>query len=416
MAELNETEWGRVETTVAGYEEYVDAVIKEAIEIISDINSVTSEDAAMLLTGEGYKIETVFDESVYNSMAGNQSFAVDNMAAAVTDLEGKVLAVYSVSDEVNMYRDLALAKFYPCSAFKPLSVYAPAVESGLIDWSTMTVDSPVKKIEAEGGIMRDWPSNASGSYTNANMDIKTAVKESINTVAVKTLKAYGVSDSMEFLGRNFDIDFSYELQSMASGGEDNILANIGLGYLYAGVNAIDMAGYYQIFANGGVYTKPYTIAKISDTEGNVIYEAKPQEIQIISAETATVMNYLLQEVVKHGGTGQAAGQDGKLLGGKTGTGENTREGWNDNWFVGFTPEYTCAVWHSATMTANVAAAIFAEITKGIELDSNATFPYSKNVVQVAYCTESGERIGEKCRGMDIGWFSSDSVPEKCDEH
>jgi len=416
MAELSGTEWGRVDLEDRGYASYVDVVISEAAEILSDIHKGSAEEVRSYLSTEGYKIETVFDKSVYQSMADGQSFVVDNMAAAVTDLNGKVLAIYSVSDQMNEYRNLATTAFFPCSAFKPLSVYAPAVESGQIEWSTMTVDSPVKKIEAEGGIKRDWPRNASGRYTNENMDIATAVKESINTVAVKTLMEYGAVNSMKFLSEKFGIDVSYEAQSASSGGEDDVLDNIGLGYLYAGVTAIDMAGYYQIFANGGVYTKPYTIERITDAAGKVMYEASPEKAQVISPETAAVMNCLLQTVVEKGGTGQAAGAEGKLIGGKTGTGENSREGWNDNWFVGFTPEYTCAVWHSAVMTSNVAAALFAEMTYGIEVDESASFPVCDGLTQVAYCTESGERIGEECRGMEVGWFVADRIPEKCDEH
>lgn len=416
MATLTTTEWGRVELNGDNYASYVDAVINEAKGILSEKEKITPEKAASALTTNGYKIETVFDAEIYSSMAEGHSFIVDNMAATITDLSGKVLAIYSVCDEENIYRNLALTSFYPCSAFKPLSVYAPAIEAGKLNWSTMTEDSPLKKIQGEGGIMRDWPSNASGKYTNANMDIKTAVKESINTVAVKSLMSYGVKNSMEFLQSSFGIDVSYELQQIGVNGDDSVLDNIALGYLTAGVNTIDMAGYYQIFANEGIYTKPYTISKITDGAGDVIYEAEPKGIQVISRETAAIMNYILQEVVKKGGTGEAAGQDGRLLGGKTGTGVNPRENWNDNWFVGFTPEYTCAVWHSAKMTSNVAAALFAEITYGVEVDENATFPYCENVKQVAYCTESGKRIGDKCKGMEIGWFLSDDVPERCEDH
>ncbi|MBR4072225.1 MAG: penicillin-binding protein [Clostridia bacterium] len=416
MAELTQTTWGSVEPTEEGYKSYVDAVIRETLDILCEQKNLSLGDADKILRTKGYRIETVFDEGVYKSMTEAQTSMVDNMAAAVTDLKGRVLAIYSVSDENNEHRNLACTSFYPCSAFKPLSVYAPALESGTISWSTMTVDSPVKKIEDAVGSLRDWPSNASGTYTNSNMDIKTAIKESINTVAVKTLINYGSANSAEFLSDNFGIDMSYETQQINAGREEDVLDNIALGYLAAGVNTVDMAGYYQIFANGGIYVKPYTIAKIIDDLGKVIYEAEPIGYQIISPETAFIMNSLLQEVVMPGGTGQAAGHSGKLVGGKTGTGENLAEGWNDNWFVGFTPEYTCAVWHSARMTSNVAAALFAELTDEIVINENAIFPPNENVKQIAYCTESGKRIGDNCKGMEIGWFMHDEIPEKCEEH
>ena len=138
-------------------------------------------------------------------------------------------------------------------------------------------------------------------------------------------------------------------------GEEEVLGNLGMGYLREGVSPVDMAGYYQIFANGGKYYKPTAIYEIKDNSGKSIYKRNVSINQVIEKSTADIMNLLLQEVVSENGTGKDAMIDGLAVGGKTGTGEK------GNWFVGFTPEYTCAVWHSTQLEKNYGCKIFSKI-------------------------------------------------------
>ncbi len=416
MTELGYTGWGYVALEDEGQASYVDIAIRETVAILADKFDITEEEAEKKLISNGYTVNTVFDCDVYKSLISGETDMVDNIAVAVTDLNGAVLATYARCDKYNEDRNLANAKFHPCSAFKPLSVYAPSLERGDISWSTMTLDTPVKKVQSETGGMRDWPSNATGKYTEKNLSIEQAIKESVNTVAVKTLMDYGVDNAITYLSEKYGIDTEYESQISQAYGEDEVLSNIGLGFLKAGVNVVDMAGYYQVFASKGIYTKPYTVKSIIDANGETVYESAPEGKQILSEDTAYVMNKLLQSVVEKGGTGSAAASNGIALCGKTGTGDNEAENWTDNWFVGVTPTYTCAIWHSSYSISNVAAAMFAEVTKGIAIDGARDFEPCVNVIKVAYCSESGKRLGDKCRSMEVGYFKTSDVPEKCDEH
>jgi len=80
-----------------------------------------------------------------------------------------------------------------------------------------------------------------------------------------------------------------------------------------------------------------------DRDGRLLEEHKPQREKVIESDTAFVMSYLLQEVVKYG-TGWRARALGRPVGGKTGTTNDQK----DAWFVGFSPSMTAGVWVDLT--------------------------------------------------------------------
>jgi penicillin-binding protein 1A len=87
-----------------------------------------------------------------------------------------------------------------------------------------------------------------------------------------------------------------------------------------------------------VSAEPYSIVRIKDRRGNVVYERKPKTSQAFRDKEAGVVNAALSRVVA-GGTGAAAAI-GRPVAGKTGTSEN----YGNAWFVGYTPQLSTAVW------------------------------------------------------------------------
>lgn len=397
--------------TEEGYSAFCDVARKEAVEIISDILDCSEASAEKKLDFGGYGVKTTLNTAIYEQIEkASRKLSGCNSAVAVTNLKGGLLAVYSSSKDSNF----ALELNPPCSAIKPLSVYAPAVESGAVCWSSVQTDTAVKQITDSVGNVYDWPTNSNNRYTGESFNLFRAIKESCNTVAVKWLLELGVGESMSFLSGKLGVKLDRELQISALSGDEEILGNIALGYLLEGVSAVDMAGYYQIFANGGNYIKPYTVISIEDKSGKEIYSAEKTPSRIISEETAFIMNALLKAPLQNGGTAVKAKTEGVDIGGKTGTSTDNE----DNWFVGFTPDYTCAVWHSSFSgqnTENISSELFAEIIGGLE-NSGSKYPVCDTVVQKAYCLESGLILSDKCCKMEIGYFSSESIPEKCNIH
>jgi penicillin-binding protein 1A len=105
------------------------------------------------------------------------------------------------------------------------------------------------------------------------------------------------------------------------------------------VRLSEMVAAFTVFPNLGVRVKPYLVRKIIDHNDHVLEENFPDKKQVIDKETAFVMNYLMQGVVKYG-TGYKARNLNAVIGGKTGTTND----YTNAWFIGFTPSITVGVW------------------------------------------------------------------------
>lgn len=390
---------------------YLDVVINEAIEIIQEVESCSINDAKKKLLSGGYNIYTNLDSQLSKKI--NDIFAKSqkdfDIGMAITNLEGDLLATVGYSKTPNT--NLCTQKRQPCSALKPLAVYAPAIEKKTIVWSSLFNDSPYSQIKGENGILRDWPANSTGTYSDLDTTVCDAFKLSLNTVAVKCLSKYGVKNSIEFLENSFNINLDYERDQAQNLGENEIIGNIALGSTAVGCSTIDMAGYYQIFANGGSYIEPKAIVKICDSEGKVVFESKKTAKQVIKPETSQIVNSLLQKVVTSpDGTGKNAFCKNVPVAGKTGTGDNKI----DNWFVGVTPEYSCAVWHSQS-NKNYCPEIFADVIGTIEHEIKL-FSTSKDVSKKIYCLQSGKLATKNCKTFDMGYYENDVNLDFCDIH
>ena len=394
---------------------YLEIAVNESAEIIAKLNNQSVEDAKKTLYSGGYTVYTSFDKQMNKTLTNVCEENDENVeiASAITDLNGNLVAVYSTKDKKNG-ENFATALKPPCSSIKPLSVYAPAIDEGIINWGSRYEDSAYKQITSLEGIMRPWPKNATNIYTKRYVYIYQAIKESLNTVAVKCLADYGVDKSVKFLEDNFSIDLLPEKTLSASDGEEEIIGNIALGSLTKGVSVVDMAGYYQIFANGGLYETPKTVLKICDPNGKVIYNREYTKSQVINPTTAELMNRMLKEVVSSGGTGEKAACSNVEVAGKTGTNEHG----TNNWFVGVTPEYSCAVWHGSS-PENIASGIFSQSVDtiyGRKENLKQKFTYRSGLVELAYCNETGKQISAKCPIISMGYFTMDNMPGLCDRH
>jgi len=389
---------------------YIDIVYQEAVEVLSLQENLTVADAKKKLVSKGYSLHTNFDPSVYNAVKtaylnqGNENL---DFGCAVTNNNGKLLAVYSGGAKGENF---ATKPTPPYSALKPLSAYAPAIDSKIALWSTLYLDSPVKKITLSDNSMVDWPTNANGTYQNQSVTLETALKKSLNTTAVRCLMDYGVTRSINFLKDSFNFPISAEEQIVAQYGEEEVLGNLGMGFLRDGVSPVNMAGYYQIFVRGGVYVEPKTISKITNSSNKTIYQPDYNKKTVIENSTSVIMNKLLQGVVSPDGTGKDAACGEIEIGGKTGTGEL------GNWFVGFSPEYSCAVWHGTQSPQNISTKIFADVINGIPNKMLSKFTVTPDVKLSAYCCKSGLLKSENCDDFKMGFFAVDSLEQICDLH
>ena len=390
---------------------YFGVVYEELQQIVARQENCQEEAAKELLFRNGYRVQTAFDSEAAEALKTIAIVWGDicPTGSAITDLQGNLLAVAS-TDPAGRQNNYVQQRRPPCSAFKTLSVYTPAVEKGVVSWSTLYEDSPYKVL-TEGETARDWPANASGKYSMEQTPVCEALKKSLNTVAVKCLADLGVSESIAFLQDRFNIPLKEETHVVQTYGAEEVLGSLALGYPETGVTPVEMAGYYQIFANGGIYTAPRTVKTVKAEDGTLVYQQEDTARQVIRAETADVMNKLLQGVVAKGGTGEAANCYDIQVAGKTGTGDDHA----DNWFVGVTPGYSLAVWHGEN-DGNEAAEMFAAVIGKLysaQSTANKNFVTHKNLYQLAYCEKSGRGISPQGTSIGVGYYLSQDALAVC---
>lgn len=224
--------------------------------------------------------------------------------------------------EKSQFNRATQAKRQPGSSFKPF-VYLTAFKEGLITPDSSEYDGPISYPDTSGA----WsPKNYAGGYSGYTT-IRGAVRNSINTIAVKTIDKVGVDKVIETV--------------KTLGIESYIGPNLSIALGSAEVTPLEMATAYGVFATGGKKPKQITpILRIEDRNGNVIADYSYQETeQIYNHKAIDMINDVLSAVVDSG-TGTGASISGRYIAGKTGTTSEHR----DSWFVGYTPQLSTAIW------------------------------------------------------------------------
>ncbi|MCS7223763.1 MAG: PBP1A family penicillin-binding protein [Armatimonadetes bacterium] len=210
----------------------------------------------------------------------------------------------------------------PGSSFKPY-VYAAALEAGLQP-ETVFSDS---RIAFRVG-RRSWsPQNYDGVY-GRRMTLLTALAQSNNVIAVKTMQSVGADKVIE-VAQRMGIRFR----------QDPRLAGYSLALGSVGVTLLDHTAAVATVATGGQRILPTTIKAVYGSDGQLIYRHRQETQPVLDPTVATKLRMMLRAVVTSG-TGRRAQVEGYEVAGKTGTSEKIR----DVWFVGFTPSLACGVW------------------------------------------------------------------------
>jgi penicillin-binding protein 1A len=106
------------------------------------------------------------------------------------------------------------------------------------------------------------------------------------------------------------------------------------------VSPLDMAAAFSVLAADGVRHPAHFIDRVVSASGQTLLSHDPTGQQVIDPEVARTATWMLEKVVTNGTASGALGWRGLTAAGKTGTNDQHR----DAWFVGYTPQYTAAVW------------------------------------------------------------------------
>ena len=230
--------------------------------------------------------------------------------------DGAIRAMSGGTDYQHSQFNRATSPRQPGSAFKPV-VYLVALENGLLPDSYVN-DSPFA--------IGDYnPKNYNERYYG-DITLATAFAKSVNSVPLKLTELYGIDSVLSMAGRlGVGTKLRREYSTVLGASEMSLL---------------DLTNIYAVIWNNGQSVRPYSITKITDMSGRVIYERNPSDpITILQPHTVESMTALLADVIAPGGTGGRARADG-VLGGKTGTSNENR----DAWFVGATRDLIIGVW------------------------------------------------------------------------
>ena len=271
-------------------------------------------------------VETMLDKDIQNEMEESITKAilrygpdrhVEQAAGVVMRLDGAIVALMGGRDygmsEFNRVTDSLRP---PGSSFKPI-VYLAAIENG---WNinNVIVDEPLN-------YGRYRPRNFGNKYYG-EVTLFEALTLSLNTVAVQLMKNVGPEKVIN-LARRLGITADLE---------PNLSTALGSN----GVPMLQMVTAYATLGRGGLSVDPYSITKITDKEGKVLYERPaPREAeQVVASGNVGQLTAMMQSVIARG-TGTAAAIPYPAAG-KTGTSQEFR----DAWFSGFSTKYAASTW------------------------------------------------------------------------
>lgn len=325
------------------YTYYEETVIADVIRDLMEEKGINEIAAKQLVYNGGYQIYCCMKpdiqqkvDSIYQNLdALPQSYSnptgqqLQSGIVVMDPHTGEVVALEggTGSKTINFGLNRAVDTKRPAgSSFKPVAIYGPATEYGIITPSTLVLDEPDQTLKGTSW----FPANSGNSYYGV-VTIAEALKRSLNTVSAQILDKLTPRASYDFLTQK--LGFTSLIQA------DCDYAPLSLGQLTNGVTVREMAQAFSAFDNEGVFTYARTYTKVTDSNGNIVLDNTPNTIQAFSANTAHIMSYMLKGAVD-GGTGSEARLGNMPVAGKTGTTTDSR----DRWFVGYTPYYCAAVW------------------------------------------------------------------------
>jgi len=413
---------------------FVDAVISQAKSDIAKSTGTKEGLASTNIYTQGYKIYTTFNKSIqdkmdsvflneqkyFGSTIGKKFTSTDPAEKALNNKIYNPQAGMVIIDPKTGYvqalyggrgkKSGAMKSNYatgvgmgtggrgPGSSFKPVSVYAPALDAGIINPGSVVDDAPLYELDSAG--KERYPKNYTPNTYNGMITVRQAVTISDNIVVAKLFKKLDKTSVIDTL----DKMNLYDKESDKNGDKFKVASyNVPLGESVS-ETPLKMAAAYSSFVNGGLYTEPTVYTKILDCQNNVIIDktkgqTKSKKTLVFSEQTAYLMTSMLKSVVE-AKDGTAYGRtihnkNNQIIetAGKTGTTSSDK----DRWFVGYTPYYVGAVWYGDDASLPLLSDtkrdhlnIWSDVMSAVHQDLGAaTFTKPGGIDEVDLCKYSG---------------------------
>ena len=439
----------RLNTDQEVYSDFVVALIDDVVDMLVSEKKYDRDAAEEAVYNGGYKIYATLNKQVQSSLekvyttssyfsapvSSKNGKTKPQSSMTVMDYEGHVVGIIGgrgkrkIEDGVRQLNRATSSPRQIGSSMKPIGVYALAMEYNEITYSSLVSDSQMSW--ADPSIKGGWPNNWDFSY-RGRVPVEYAIYHSVNTTPVYILRNIIGNGSDNYSKPNNGLEISYDFLTTKLGLKhlteaDKNFSSLCLGGCAYGATSEEMAAAYAVFGNLGNYYKPTTYSVIYDQFGDVVDDtSKRKPIMAISEDTATVMNHLLQQVVKKG-TGKGANVGNFDVYAKTGTTSDSQ----DLWFVGGTPYYVAACWYGfdnpkkdspngmsgyfsdGTAVSAAALRIWKEaMNRAHEGLPDKEFVDSEYAQELKYCTSTGLIANSGCSSAK-GWYRADNIPDTC---
>lgn len=356
------------------YTYYEEVVLSDVITDLAEAKGISRVAASQLVHNAGYEIYACIDKDIQakvdaiytnlDELPKAQNGTKSQLQSGIVIIDqytGEIKALSGGTGEKKISYGLNRATGTtrpPGSSIKPIAVYGPAVEYGLISPSTLVLDEDNTHVQLAH---TSWyPKNSPNKYDKV-ITILTALQKSKNTVSAQIMDKLTPSAALEFLRNRLGVT------SLVDADAD--YAAMALGQPSYGMTVREMAQAYTALANDGVFTYSRTYSMVKDRSGKIILDNQPKTIQAFSQDTARTMTYMLNNAATYG-TGHESRLSNMPVAGKTGTTTANK----DRWFCGYTPYYTCAVWtgydtpETMSFYGNPATQIWQKVMASIHAD------------------------------------------------
>lgn len=329
-------------------------------------------------------------QDVINNVTNGVSYEFVNdvvqWSSAVTNTkDGSIVAIGAGRNRVGERQgNLATQiKRHPGSAAKPFFDYAPLIELNNSSPAAYFYDVPYTYNDGTSF------TNADNSY-NGTLTMKQALAQSRNIPALQAFHQLDKKDLADHV-HSYGIDYGKHLYESAAVGGFN------------GTSPVTLSAAFAVYGRGGQYIEPYSFTKVVYRQSERTYEHKPEKVQIISEETAFLMNYMLKYAIDSNILGRLSVGNTEVAG-KTGTSTMDNKAIKDygypgstvmdSWANMYSPDYSISMWYGykenekgyyITMlgSANVRRKIAQILAKDI-LNTGSKWSVPKGVVKAEY--------------------------------
>ncbi len=356
-------------------------------------------------------------------------------AIATLDYDGNILGIGGGVGEkkYDLGTNRATIPHQTGSTMKPIGAYCLALDYKLINYSSQVLDAPFysaadKRVlkdeysymdpyseaaQSRSDVWRAWPTNYGGAGGNGDpMLVYDALRQSYNTVAVWVGNMVGVDFLYNFVHDTLECTY-------IDAETDMDLGPLVLGSQSHGMTVVQLAGAYSIFYDG-TFTTPHYYTEITDYLGNEVLDNTKyiNTIQAIDPTTAYIMNRMMANVLKSGGTASGMAPAGDIEAvAKTGTTSD----YKDYTFAGLTPYYVTTLWWgcdkptslyelgSAGRSGKPIQLVWKALMEDLQADKEAAeFPMPDGVVAKQFDTSTGAIVSG---GGATGYYTEDNLPD-----